>query len=155
VRLRAKAHDFVLGEGKTRVDYESLSQDISGFHCLVVRYGTDEYISKMANDTERYEGRQQLKIVPISVSFDQNDRAVFTLNLKIHRSLGTQFKCFAEARSLEQVPKAIEALKKCEHASDIKQSDSYHRTRVYFLLDQFVTVESINSAVKNNYIFPE
>jgi hypothetical protein len=38
---------------------------------------------------------------------------------------------------------------------DIKQSDSYQRTRVYFLLDQFVVIDTINAGVKNNYIYPE
>lgn len=155
IRLRVKSHNFILGEGMTREEYEKLSLQISAFYCLLVRFGTDDYISKMANDQERYEGRQRLKLCRISVIFDKNDRAIFNLKLPIHKSLGTQFKCFAVARSLAQVPAVIEMLKKCEHASDIKQSDSYHRGRVYFLLDQFSIVDTFHLGVKNNYIFPE
>ena len=94
-------------------------------------------------------------MLPISEAFDAGERVIFTLKLPIHKSLGTQFKSFAEARSVEQVPAVIASLQKCEHASEVKQSDSYRRTRVYFLLDQFIAINTINVGVKNNYIFPE
>jgi hypothetical protein len=155
VHLRVKSHQFVLGQGVTRAKYEALFRNISSFHCLLVRYGTDDYIIKMASDRERFEGRQQLKVLPITVAFDADDRAIFTLKLPIHKSLGTQFKCFAEARSVAQVPAVIAALKECEHARCVKQSDSYKRTRVYFLLDHFVAMDTINAEVQNNYIYPE
>lgn len=93
--------------------------------------------------------------MPVRVTFNEKDRAVFTLKLPIHKSLGTQFKCFAEARSIEQVPLVVENLQKCEHASDVKQSDSYHRERVFFLLDHFIAIDTIQPGVRNNYIFPE
>ena len=155
LRLRTKSHDFVLGNTITRQKYEELSQDISGFYCLFVRYGSDDYLMKMASDEERYEGRLRLKLIPIEVKFNEKDQAVFTLTLTIHKSLGTQFKCFAQARSIERVPAVIERLKKCEHASMPRQSDSYHRDRIYFLLDQFVQIPTVDPAVTNNYIFPE
>ena len=155
LRLRTKSHDFVLGNAITRQKYEELSQDISGFYCLFVRYGSDNYLMKMASDEERYEGRLRLKLIPIEVKFNEKDQAVFTLTLTIHKSLGTQFKCFAQARSIERVPAVIERLKKCEHASMPRQSDSYHRDRIYFLLDQFVQIPTVDPAVTNNYIFPE
>jgi hypothetical protein len=155
MHLRVKSHQFVLGEGITRAKYEALIQNISAFHCLLIRYGTDDYIIQMASDRERYEGRQRLKVLPISAASDADDRVIFTLKLPVHKSLGTQFKCFAEARSVEQVPAVIASLQKCEHASEVKQSDSYKRTRVYFLLDQFIAIDTINAGVKNNYIFPE
>jgi hypothetical protein len=155
LRLRTKSHDFVLGNAITRQKYEELSQDISGFYCLFVRYGSDDYLMKMASDEERYEGRLRLKLIPIKVQFNEKDQAVFTLTLAIHKSLGTQFKCFAQARSIERVPAVIERLKNCEHASMAQQSDSYHRDRIYLLLDQFVRIPTVDPAVTNNYIFPE
>lgn len=154
-RLRVKQHHFVLKEGVTREEYAALSRDIVAFYCLIIRYGTDEYISKMANDRERFEGRQLLKVRPISAAFDKNGQAKFKLRLPIHKTMGTQFKCFAEARSLHHVPAVIATLEKCEHASDVKQSDSYKRERVFFLLDEFTVVETIHPGIKNNYIFPE
>lgn len=89
------------------------------------------------------------------MAFDADDRAIFTLKLPIHKSLGTQFKCFAEARSVAQVPAVIAALEECEQARCVKQSDSYKPTRVYFLLDRFVAIDTINAEVQNNYIHPE
>jgi hypothetical protein len=154
LRRRPKTHVFYLGDSITRDQYQTLSQDISAFRCLLVRFGTDDYISKTASDEERFEGRQRLKLYKITVAFDNRDRATFKLNLPIHRTLGTQFKCFAEAHSVDQVPAVIEKLTKCDHASDVKQSDSFERTRVYFLLDQFAVVKTINEDVKNNYIYP-
>jgi hypothetical protein len=68
----------------------------------------------VASDREPFEGRQQLKVLSITMAFDADDRAIFTLKLPIHKSLGTQFKCFAEARSVAQVPAVIAALEECE-----------------------------------------
>lgn len=155
LRLQVKQHLFVLKEGVTREEYANLSRDISAFYCLIVRYGTDDYISKMASDSERFEGRQLLKVRPISATFDQDDQVKFSLTLPIHKTMGTQFKCFAQARSVEHVSAVIATLAKCEHASDVKQSDSYKRERVFFLLDQFAVVETIHPGIRNNYIFPE
>ena len=59
-RRREESHVFVLGEAITRQEYEELFRNISAFYCLLVRFGTDDYISKMADDRERYEGRQRL-----------------------------------------------------------------------------------------------
>jgi hypothetical protein len=59
------------------------------------------------------------------------------------------------ARSVDRVPAVIAILEKCEHASDVKQSDSYKRERVFFLLDQFAVVDTIHAGIKNNYVFPE
>jgi hypothetical protein len=154
-RLRIKRHDFVLGKAITREAYENLSRDISGFYCLLVRYGIDEYMSRLANDQERVDGRQQLRIFKVSVKIDSKNMAIFGLRLPIHQRLGTQFKCFVVGRSEDRIPAIIDILKKCEHVSDVKQSDSYYRDRVYFLLDQFAIVDTITSGVRNNYIFPE
>ena len=153
--LRVKTHSFIVGKSITGAKYDDLSRDVSGFYCLLVRYGTDEYISRIANDQERFEGRQQLRVRRISVTFDWAGKAVFELKLPVHKSLRTQFKCFLVARSVDRVPAIISALEECEHVSDIKQSDSYHRNRIYFLLDQFAVVDTVTSGVKNNYVFPE
>ena len=78
------------------------------------------------------------------MAFDADDRAIFTLKLPIHN----------EARSVAQVPAVIAALEECEQGR-VKQSDSYKPTRVYFLLDRFVAIDTINAEVQNNYIHPE
>ena len=35
-------------------------------------------------------------MLPISAAFDAGERVIFTLKLPIHKSLETQFKCFAD-----------------------------------------------------------
>ncbi len=69
------------------------------------------------------------------MAFDADDRAIFTLKLPIHN----------EARSVAQVPAVIAALEECEQARCLKQSDSYKRTRVYFLLDRQIELSTMRS----------
>lgn len=176
---RIRSHDFILGRAITRAEYRKFAEHIRGFRCLLVRHGTDDYLSKMASDQERFEGRQQLKVLPIKVHFDwsrmkyaplwkrivwrlgwragDDAKAIFKLTLPIHRRLGTQFKCFIVARDAEPttVDAIISTLNVCEHVSDARQSDSYHKDRIYFLLDQFFKVDTITEGISNNYIFPE
>jgi hypothetical protein len=152
---RIRSHSFDLGRAVSREEYNNFTNDISGFYCLIVRYGTDEYLSKLASDQERFEGRQQLAIRSISMRFDEKGNAIFSLKLPIHKRLGTQFKCFVEVRNLDKVPDVLAMLNNCDHTSDVKQSDSFHRNRIYFLLDQFFVVDTITAGVKNNFIFPE
>jgi hypothetical protein len=152
---RVKNHTFILGQSITRRKFERLKQDILGFHCLIVRYGTDDYLRHIASDQDRYEGRLQLKIRKINIDFDNSDRAIFSLKLPIHKRLGTQFKCFVVARSVDRVPAVISILKGCEHVSDVRKSASYFEVRIYFLVNHFTVVETITPNLKNNYIFPE
>jgi hypothetical protein len=149
LRLQNKTYNvsLKLKESITRDKYETLFKDIS-FYCLLVKFGRDDYLSKMASDEERFEGRQRLERKDIRVTFDEPDRVTFVLELPIHKTLGTQFKCFAEARSIDRMPAVIEELKKCEI-----EVYSYERTRMYFLLDQFTIIDTIEK-LKNNYIYP-
>lgn len=60
-----------LKRGITKANYEELRQSIGGFYCLVVRYGSDQYISSLANEQEKYEGRLKNKVLPVLVGFDE------------------------------------------------------------------------------------
>jgi hypothetical protein len=174
---RISNHHFLLGEGITRAEYQKIAADIAGFYCLIVRHGTDEYISRMASDQERFEGRQQLKLRPILVRYGaatdergdnskrclsalkqknaSDEKVIFQLKLPVHKRLGTQFKCFAVSKDINKIPAIISMLNTCEHVSDIKQSGSYHKNRVYFLLDQFFVIDTITPGIRNNFVFPE
>jgi hypothetical protein len=146
----------LIGRSLSRDEYEQLKRVISGFYCLIVRYGTDQYLQHLASDEERHEGRLRLKVIPIQVIFDQNDNASFQLTLPVHKRLGTQFKCFVEVWKLEEVNQVVAKLKQCQCILDIGQSHSQHRNRIYFLLDHFFTVKTVEGdAIKNNYIFPK
>ncbi len=54
-------------------------------YCLVVRFGTDDYLASMASEQERHQGRLINRVVEI-----ERD----ALLLPVHRKLGTQFKLY-------------------------------------------------------------
>jgi hypothetical protein len=156
VRLTRRAvitHHVVLGQ-VTREKFDDTLKPISQFYCLLVRYGTDSYIERLASDEERYEGRLRLKLIPVEVQFDATGEVFFVLKLPVHKRLGTQFKCFAVVAQLEQVEKVVEILKACNHVKDVKQSDSQYKNRIYFLLDHFAVVDSVDN-IKNNFVYAQ
>ena len=61
------------------------------FKCLIIRYGTDEYIKSMANDQEKYDGRLRNDIID-----GIYDKGKLSFNIPLHKRIGTQFKCFLE-----------------------------------------------------------
>jgi len=145
-------HRVVLGQ-VSQEKFNTTLKAISRFYCLLVRYGTDSYIEKLASDEERHEGRLRLKLIPVDVEFD-NGNVFFVLNLPVHKRLGTQFKCFVVVSSLDEVQNVVEILQACAHVSDVKQSDSQYKNRIYFLLDQFAVVDSIDN-IKNNFVYAQ
>jgi hypothetical protein len=156
VRLSRRSiirHTVVLGE-VSRWQFENTLKPISRFYCLLIRYGKDSYIEKLASDDEREEGRLRLKLIPVDVEFDTDGNVFFLLKLPVHKRLGTQFKCFAVVEKMDEIKKVIAILKSCKHVKDVKQSESQHRNRIYFLLDQFADVESIDN-IKNNFVYAQ
>jgi hypothetical protein len=156
VRLSRRAvipHHVVLGQ-VPREKFDKTLKPISRFYCLLVRYGTDSYIEKLASNEERQEGRLRLKLVPVDVQFDETGNVFFLLKLPIHKRLGTQFKCFAAVEKMDEVKKVIGILEACKHVSDVKQSDSQYKNRIYFLLDHFAIVDSIDN-IKNNFVYAQ
>lgn len=123
------------------------------FSCLLVRYGTDEYIRHMASDTEKYDGRLQNRIIPITVVCQGEGEALFSLRLPVHQRVGTQFKCFAEVKQQETISWLEETLSKCDRIYDISLSSNQFRNRIYFLLRDFGTTESVDG-ITNNMCFP-
>ena len=72
-----------------------------------VRFGSDQYLSSLANDQDKYEGWLRNKVLPIEMRFDVSGNATFTLRLPLHKRTGTQFKCFVTVRHAD----AVDALK--------------------------------------------
>jgi len=156
VRLTRRAvipHHVLLGQ-VSREKFDNTLKPISRFYCLLVRYGTDSYIEKLASDEERYEGRLRLKLIPVEVQFDATGNVFFVLKLPVHKRLGTQFKCFAVVTKIDEVAKVVEILEACKHVKDVKPSDSQYRNRIYFLLDHFAEVDSIDN-IKNNFVYAQ
>lgn len=82
-------------------------------YCLVVRFGTDEYLAGMASDQERHQGRLLNRVVEI-------DRETGILALPVHRKLGTQFKLYYLVPDAEQAGELRKALgqSSIRHESD-------------------------------------
>lgn len=124
------------------------------FYCLIIRYGTDHYIKDMANDREKYYGRLQNKIISIPVCKDKkNKKFVLKLNLPVHKRLGTQFKCFAEVQEIKNLNKLCSGLNKCPLIFKASVSSSQFKNRVYFLIKDFGTVQTVGG-IENNMCYP-
>ena len=67
------------------------------FKCLLIRFGTDQYIKDMASDREKYDGRLRNKIIDGTL---KNGKVEY--DIPLHQRIGTQFKCYFEVESLSK-----------------------------------------------------
>ena len=118
------------------------------FKCLIVRYGTDEYIKLMANDQEKYDGRLRNDIIDI----DYEDGLLHFV-VPLHKRIGTQFKCFLETDSKEKAVKIIQRAEDFSGIYDLDLASSQHKNRVFFLLKDYGETKTVDG-FKNNMIFP-
>jgi len=118
------------------------------FKCLIVRYGTDEYIKSMANDQEKYDGRLRNDIIDVNY---QDGSLHFVIPL--HKRIGTQFKCFLETESKEKAEKIIQRTEDFSGIYDLSLASSQHKNRVFFLLKDYGETKTVDG-LKNNMIFP-
>lgn len=143
LRTRTDAFSFTAGEG--------VPAEISALKYIHVRYGNDQYLSTLASDSERFHGRTRNRICKIStVRHGSSINILF--DIKVHKRLGTQFKLFAECEGDGQV--VVDFLKR---QKGVREPDAVAHptgTRVYFLLDRFATVETVDK-LENNMIYPE
>lgn len=58
-------------------------------YCLVVRFGTDDYLSSLGSEQDRFEGRLINRVVPVDLSGPD-----VKLRIPVHSRLGTQFKLY-------------------------------------------------------------
>jgi len=63
-----KVQSFVIS-----LESSEIIDSLTRFYCLVIRYGTDNYIRDMANDKEKHDGRLRNKIIPINVRKDKEN----------------------------------------------------------------------------------
>jgi hypothetical protein len=76
-------------------------RNLADFHCLIVRYGLDSYLRDVATTAEIEDAKRQLKIVPCIKAKSRDGDFELRFRIRIHPSLGTQFKCYAQARLLK------------------------------------------------------
>lgn len=144
---RTQVYEVDLGQ------YHPEFDKVINFYCLVVRYGTDAYLQCLASDRDRFDGRLQNRVLPIAVEKDKEENARFVLDLPVHQRIGTQFKCFAEVKSEEELEIANKALSACVRVHEVSKSSSQFKYRIYFLLRDFGTTKSIDG-IENNICFP-
>ena len=133
-------------------------------HCLLVRYGADEYLEKLASDQERYEGRLRLEISKAKLTLDRDSCTYSgTIPLKVHRRLGTQFKLFFEVDDERAAARYVEALgTMTETIAEVSTSGYGAKTRVWFLLERYHITDIVapssrsggEGGNRNNYYFP-
>jgi hypothetical protein len=140
--------------GMTKARYDQIKPHIKGFSCLHVRYGTDQYLSTLASDQEKFEGRLKNNVLPIKLRFDNQGNALFSLSLPLHKRIGTQFKCFVTVAREEALASVQQFLADCDRIKDISVSKSIRSNRIYFLLDRFDEVKTVDGHT-NNMVYPE
>lgn len=123
--------------------------------CLVVRYGTDNYIERLASDREKYDGRLQNRAITVPITVHEDGSTGFRLSVPVHKRLGTQFKCFVDVLDSSKTAEIFEFLSRCPSIlSPDRSSSPLHRDRIYFLLNDFAVTDSIDGH-KNNMCYPE
>jgi hypothetical protein len=151
---KSTVYPVAFSRGMTRARYAQIKDQIDGFSCLHVRFGSDQYLSSLASDQEKYEGRLRNAILPIPMRFDSSGNAIFTLRLPLHKRIGTQFKCFVTVRHADAVDAVKQFLQGCDRINNLSVSKSVKSNRIYFLLDRFDQVTTVDGHA-NNMAYPE
>jgi hypothetical protein len=131
--------------------FDGVPDDIEGVYCQVVRYGTDQYIEKMASEQEKFEGRLQNKVIRLSASKDRNGLYVVHLRLPVHRRIGTQFRLFVRVKPDGDMQKVNAFLSSIEVVSDVHPA--LYKRKLTFTVDIFPVVETVEG-LKNNFFYP-
>lgn len=142
------------GAKLNNLDFGCLKKEEVTFSCLLVRYGTDDYIKSLASEQDKYEGRLQNKIIKLDLTHLKDSRYELLLPIPIHKRIGTQFKCFVEAKNENDAKEVKRMLKKCDDINQVDISTSQNRNRVYFIIDKFHTVKTVDK-IWNNFCFPK
>ena len=122
------------------------------FSVLIIRFGTDQYISTMASDRERLVGRLQLKIYPAEVR-GKKDGAYLSFKVPVHKRLGSQFKVFADVEPGVDLEEIMQVFNANEEIHEVSISDSKFDRRIYFLLKDYAQTQTVDGPV-NNFIYP-
>jgi hypothetical protein len=147
----SKPQEHRIVVAKTAVPFEKGSAEI---FCLIVRYGSDQYIEHMASDREKYDGRLINKAVKVQVERAEDGLVSFLLDLPVHKRLGTQFKCYVDVKPGGPKDAVLEFLSSHDGIHDVSTSSSLKGgERIYFLLKKFATVTTVEG-FQNNMCFP-
>jgi len=136
---------------KTTVPFQ---KDVAEVFCLIVRYGSDQYIEHMASDREKHDGRLLNEVLRVQVERSDDGLVSFFLDLPVHKRLGTQFKCYVDVQPGGPKDAVLEFLSSHDEIHDVSTSSSLKGgERIYFLLKKFATVTTVEG-FQNNMCFP-
>jgi hypothetical protein len=135
---------------KTKIPFE---KGVAKVCCLVVRYGTDQYIEHMASDREKHDGRLLNEVLPVRVIRD-GDSVSFEIDLPVHKRLGTQFKCYVDVPKGGPATEIQNFLSGLPDIHEVSDSSSLNGgNRIFFLIKRFATVTTVDG-FNNNMCFP-
>jgi hypothetical protein len=133
-------------------------------YCLIIRYGSDAYLEKLASGQERFEGRTRYKVLKSKLRLDREKGSYSgIIKLKVHRRLGTQFKLFFEVESEKEARQYLDLLRRLSSlVEDASISHYGAKPKVWFLLKRFHIIsvgdDSVRRdgrpAIRNNFFFP-
>lgn len=159
--LVEKHNTFILSSGYFPFDLSKVKA-----HYLFVRYGTDNYIQKLASDSERYEGRLRNEVKPVEILTNGQGKTELRFSIKVHKRLGVQFKCFFEVvedqdeNTKQEVKNFLDKCAGEGTISDPTWSCSFlHKNRIFFILrgenGEEIACTTTVDGQENNMCYPE
>ncbi len=118
-------------------------------YCQIVRFGTDDYIQKMATTQERFEGRLQNKVLPVQLS-QREDGFEGGFLLPVHKRLGTQFRMFLTTCDHQQAIDLVET----PYFQDLERHAKLGVRRISFALKEVQKSSNVEGLSSNNIYHP-
>src|ERR1019366_3267692 len=151
LEIQGAKHRLVIARGLTRHDFDQVRKSIRGWHVMVVRYGTEEYLRALAGEADRHIGRPRHSSGRMRISLSASGEAILSWSLPVHRRMGTQFRCYIVTRKGGAGFSVLADILKHYDEIEVLQPDLPERKRIYFLLSHFPVIASAEG-VRNNYI---
>jgi hypothetical protein len=124
--------------------------------CLLVRYGTEQYLKGLATEKDKLDGQRRLDLLPVKLTMDGGQHHL-EFTLPVHQYLGTQFKLFAtpkEGSSVADLKAELDTL-----TADLESVavGGPRKDKVYFILKAFwqTSAEGIFDTIQNNFVPPQ
>jgi hypothetical protein len=143
---RTQKHEMNFGP------FKNVPPAIEGVYCQIVRYGTDQYIEKMASDQERYEGRLQNRVYKLR-THRHGGEYVVRVSFPVHKRLGTQFKLFVRLKDASKADDVVKFLTGTNLLSGVNFSPYHSPPKVSFLVERFSKVQTVEG-LTNNFYYP-
>ena len=152
VEVASSKRRIVIARGLTRHDYEQIRKGIRAWNLLVVRYGTESYLSGQAAEADRQIGRPRYSTLRMKLSHTGNGEVTLSWSLPLHRRLGTQFRCYIALR--DKGADMLAGMLKHYDEIEVLDPEVEDPTRIYFLLKRFPIVTT-PEGIRQNVAYPE